>query len=115
MMHGGNLKLIYVKYVWVKIDKNHSFIRLKVEDQSFTAITGDFAHHFESIYNSSFPTLTSSYCAHSKLWSAPIILSDAVIMVFNRLESSQCVALDCMSSLTIKGFQYFCSFATLRL
>jgi hypothetical protein len=92
-----------------------SFIRLKVEDQGFTDITADFAHHFESIYYLSFPTLTSSYCATSKLWSAPIILTDAAITAFSRLDSSQRVVLDCLSSLIIKGFQYFCSFVNLHL
>jgi hypothetical protein len=51
----------------LKLKKNGSFIRLKVEEQSFADITGDFSHHFESIYNSSFPTLTSSFGATSKL------------------------------------------------
>jgi hypothetical protein len=71
----------YIKYVWIKTEKISSFVRLKAEDQGFTDITGDFAHHFECIFNSYFPTLTASYCATSKLWSAPIILADAVIMM----------------------------------
>lgn len=100
----------------LKLKTTSSFIRLKVEDQNFTDITDDFAHHFKSIYNSSFSTLTSSFFATSKLWSASIILTDAVITTFNRLEeSSQCVAVDCLSSCTIKGFQYLCSFVALHL
>jgi hypothetical protein len=41
----------YIKYVWLKIETKSSFIWVKVEDQIFTDITGDFAHHLESNCN----------------------------------------------------------------
>jgi len=101
----------YIKYVWLKIEQKKivALLDWKLRTRVLLILLVTLPITSNPFIIHLFRHL--SYCAASKIWSASIILADAVNTTFNRLESSQCVALDCLSSVIIKGFRYFCSFA----